>query len=197
MAAWGQVQWWGLRFISGSLGEAPCSRWPSPPHLEMQTPDQMSRASSQPCPLPCNQPQGVQGCGGCRWPEEVGRYCGDSLGLHLPWGNSATAFTLLTRVGLNCLLPTPTMNPAPGRAPKPKEVSLLLLSHSVLSNSCATLWTVPCQAPLSMEFSRQGHWNGFPCPPLGDIPNPGVEPGSLVSSVSQADSLPLSHWGAP
>ena len=148
MAAWGQVQWWGLRFISGSLGEAPCSRWPSPPHLEMQTPDQMSRASSQPCPLPCNQPQGVQGCGGCRWPEEVGRYCGDSLGLHLPWGNSATAFTLLTRVGLNCLLPTPTMNPAPGRAPKPKEVSLLLLSHSVLPNSCATLWTVAHQAPL-------------------------------------------------
>ena len=41
-----------------------------------------------------------------------------------------------------------------------------------------TLWTVGCQAPLSMEFSRQEYWSGLPCPPLGDLPDPGIEPTS-------------------
>ena len=36
-------------------------------------------------------------------------------------------------------------------------------------------------APLSMRFSRQEHWNGLPCPPPGDLPDPGVEPISLIS----------------
>ena len=35
------------------------------------------------------------------------------------------------------------------------------------------------QAPLSMGFSRQEDWSGVPCPPPGDLPNPGVEPVSL------------------
>ena len=47
----------------------------------------------------------------------------------------------------------------------------------------ATLWTVAHQAPLSMEFSRQEHWSGLPCPPPGDLPGPGMEPGSLLSSA--------------
>ena len=42
----------------------------------------------------------------------------------------------------------------------------------------AILWSIARQAPLSMEFSRQEHWSGLPCPPLGDLPDPGVEPGS-------------------
>ena len=33
------------------------------------------------------------------------------------------------------------------------------------------LWTVACQAPLSMEFSRQEYWSGLPCPPPGDLPD--------------------------
>ena len=37
-----------------------------------------------------------------------------------------------------------------------------------------------------MEFSRQGYWSGLPCPPPGDLPNPGIEPGS---PALQADSL--------
>ena len=37
----------------------------------------------------------------------------------------------------------------------------------------ATLWTVAHQVALSMEFSRQEYWNGLPCPPPGDLPNPG------------------------
>ena len=45
----------------------------------------------------------------------------------------------------------------------------------------ATPWTVACQAPLSMEFSRQEHWSGLPFPPPGDLPNPGIEPMSHVS----------------
>ena len=48
----------------------------------------------------------------------------------------------------------------------------------------ATLWTVALQAPLSMGFSRQEYWTGLPCPPSGDLPNPGIEPVSLLSPPS-------------
>ena len=44
-----------------------------------------------------------------------------------------------------------------------------------------TPWTVARQAPLSMEFSRQEHWSGLPFPPPRDLPNPGIEPESLLS----------------
>ena len=44
-----------------------------------------------------------------------------------------------------------------------------------------TLWTAAHQAPLSMGFSRQEYWSGLPCPPPGDLPNPGIEPVSLMS----------------
>ena len=46
---------------------------------------------------------------------------------------------------------------------------------------CASLWTVACQAPLSMGFSRQEYWSGLPCPPPGDLPNSGIKPASLMS----------------
>ena len=45
----------------------------------------------------------------------------------------------------------------------------------------ATLWTVSCQAPLSMGFSWQEYWSGLPCPPPGDLPDPGIEPASFKS----------------
>ena len=41
-----------------------------------------------------------------------------------------------------------------------------------------TLRTVAPQAPLSMGFSKKEYWSGLPCPPPGDLPNPGVEPAS-------------------
>ena len=41
-----------------------------------------------------------------------------------------------------------------------------------------TPWTVAHQAPLSMGFSRQEYWSGLPFPSPGDLPNPGIEPGS-------------------
>jgi len=50
-----------------------------------------------------------------------------------------------------------------------------------------TQWTVARQAPLSMGFSRQEYWSGLPCPPPGDLPDPGIK---LRSPTLQADSLP-------
>ena len=44
-----------------------------------------------------------------------------------------------------------------------------------------TLWTVACQVPLSMGFFRQEYWSGLPCPPPGDLLNPGTEAASPVS----------------
>ena len=53
------------------------------------------------------------------------------------------------------------------------------VSRSVMSNS-AVSWTVACQAPLSMEFSRQEYWQGWPFSSPGDLPNPGIKPKSLA-----------------
>ena len=46
-----------------------------------------------------------------------------------------------------------------------------------------TSWTVACQAPLSMEFSRQRYWSGWPCPLPRHLADPGVELGSLTFPV--------------
>ena len=45
----------------------------------------------------------------------------------------------------------------------------------------ATPWTIACQAPLSMGFSRQEYWSGLPFPSPGDFPNPGIKPASRMS----------------
>ena len=61
-----------------------------------------------------------------------------------------------------------------------------------------TLWTVTHQTPLSMGFSRQECWSGLPCPLLGDLPHPGIKPGSLITLLNwQASSLPLAPPGEP
>ena len=44
-----------------------------------------------------------------------------------------------------------------------------------------TVWTVANQAPVSMGFSRQEYWSGLPCPPPGDLSDPGIKRGSLMS----------------
>ena len=79
---------------------------------------------------------------------------------------------------------------------KGKSKKLLLpcakvLSHSVTSDS-ATPWTAVCQAPLSVEFSRQEYWSGLPFLSPGDFPNPGVNP---TSPALQANSLPSETLG--
>ena len=56
-----------------------------------------------------------------------------------------------------------------------------VLSHFSRVRLCVTLWTVARQAPLSMGCSRQEYWSGLPCPPPGDLPDPGIEPMSLTS----------------
>ena len=51
----------------------------------------------------------------------------------------------------------------------------------LITKSCQTLattWTVVCQAPLSMRFSKQEYWSGFPFPSPGYLPDPGIEPRS-------------------
>ena len=66
---------------------------------------------------------------------------------------------------------------------------LVAVLGGLVTKSCLTLvtpWTVAGQAPLSMGFSRQEYWSGLPCPPPGDLPNSGIEPGSLALL---ADSL--------
>ena len=63
-------------------------------------------------------------------------------------------------------------------------------SHISLS---ATPWTVVCRVLLSMGLFRQEYWSGLPFPPLGDFPNPGIEP---TSPALQADSLPSNRWGS-
>ena len=56
-----------------------------------------------------------------------------------------------------------------------------------------TPWTVDCHTPPSVGFSRQEYWSGLPFPSPGDLPNPGVEPGS---PALQAESLPSEPPGA-
>ena len=61
--------------------------------------------------------------------------------------------------------------------------------------SCVPLfespWTVALQAPLSMEFSRKEYWSGLLFPPLGDLPNSGLNPRLLCLLHWQVGTLPL------
>ena len=60
-----------------------------------------------------------------------------------------------------------------------------------------TLKTVAHQVSLFLGFSRQEYWSGLPCPPPGDLPNPGIKPAPPATPALQAVSLPLSHQGSP
>ena len=67
----------------------------------------------------------------------------------------------------------------------------------LVTKSCPTLatpWTVACQSPLSMGFSRQEYWNGLPFPSPGDLPNLEIEP---TCPALQADSLTTEPPGKP
>ena len=69
------------------------------------------------------------------------------------------------------------------------EAKVKSLSHVRLF---VTPWTVAHQAPLSMGFSRQDYWSGLPFPSPGDLPDPGVEPGSPALQAFYC----LSHQGS-
>ena len=57
------------------------------------------------------------------------------------------------------------------------------------------LWTVVHWAPLSVEFSRPEYWSRLPFPTLGELPDPGINPASLVSPALAGGFLTLSHQG--
>ena len=66
----------------------------------------------------------------------------------------------------------------------------IVSEKSEVAQSCplfVTPGTVAYQAPPSMRFSRQECWSGLPFPSPGDLPDPGIEPGS---PALQADALP-------
>ena len=59
------------------------------------------------------------------------------------------------------------------------------------------LWTAACEAPLSMGFSRQEYWSGLPCPPAGDLPNPGLSLCLLPLLHCRQILYPPNHLGSP
>ena len=63
------------------------------------------------------------------------------------------------------------------------------VSRTVMSDS-VTPWTVALQALSFMGFSRQEYWSGLPFPSVGDLPNPGIEPGSPTLQVDSLRSEP-------
>ena len=72
---------------------------------------------------------------------------------------------------------------------------LNLFSHVRLF---VTPWTTARQAPLSMGFSRQEYWSGLPCPPPGDLPDPGIESASLMfTSLAGMFFTSSAIWEAP
>ena len=71
------------------------------------------------------------------------------------------------------------------------------LGGDLVAKLCMTLvtpWTVACEVPLSMGFSRQEYWSRLPFPSPGDRPNPGIEP---RFPALKADSLPTELQGKP
>ena len=72
---------------------------------------------------------------------------------------------------------------------KSLRCSIFSAGGALVTKSCPSLvtpWTVACQTPLSMGFSRQEYWSGLPFPSSEDLSHPGIE---LGSPALQADSL--------
>ena len=82
-------------------------------------------------------------------------------------------------------------------------IHILLYMSSVYAQShspvrlFATLWTIACQAPLSMGFPTREYWSGLPFLPPGDLPDSGIKFASLCLLHWQANYFPLSHLGSP
>ena len=98
---------------------------------------------------------------------------------------------IIMTVNITYFVPdTPSVLPSVCLLSDPSD--LLLFSRSVASFRAPG--TVACQAPLAMGFPRQENRSGWPFPSLGDLPNPGMEPGS---PALQADFLPFELPGRP
>ena len=96
----------------------------------------------------------------------------------------SSTFCLQEKIVFNPILGTPSFPLSLAFPP------LLLCGLPVVSNSIVTLWTVVCQAPVALGFSRQEYWRGLPFPSPGDLANLGTEP---ASPARQVDSLPPSR----
>ena len=72
-----------------------------------------------------------------------------------------------------------------------------VLSHFSHVRLFVTLWTVAHKSPLFIGFSRQEYWSGLPCPPPGNLPDPGIEPSSLTPPALAGRFFPTSStWEA-
>ena len=72
-----------------------------------------------------------------------------------------------------------------------------VLSHFSCVWLFVTPWTVACQVPLSMGFSRQENWSGLPFPTQGDLPNPGTKPTSPASPAMAGGFFTTAPPGKP
>ena len=97
-------------------------------------------------------------------------------------------FTVIEKYESRCI---PCSVEVPVEKGSPMLEAWLLSCFSCVQHF-GTLWTVAHQAPLSMGFSRQEYWSGLPRPPLGDLPDPGIDPSSLMSSASAGGLLTTS-----
>ena len=66
-----------------------------------------------------------------------------------------------------------------------------------MSDSLGPHGFIAHQAPLSKGFSSQEYWSKLPCPPLADLPDPGIESASLKSPALAAGPVPLAPLGKP
>ena len=82
-----------------------------------------------------------------------------------------------------------------------RTINLLnIIVHAKLLQLCPTRCDpVDCSPPdsMSMGFSRQEYWNGLPCPPPGDLPDPGIKPASLVSCIGRCVVYHQRHLRCP
>ena len=73
-----------------------------------------------------------------------------------------------------------------------------MLSHFSPLRLFVTLWIIAHQALLSMRFSRQAYWSGLPCPPSGDLLDPGIKPAFLMSpALAGVFSTTSAPWEGP
>ena len=73
---------------------------------------------------------------------------------------------------------------------------LCMLSHFSCVRLFATLWTIACQAPLSMGFSRQEYWSKLVFPPPRNLPDPVIEPASMSPSLVARFFITSTTWEA-
>ena len=72
-----------------------------------------------------------------------------------------------------------------------------VLNHFSCVRLFATLWTIACQAPLSVGFSRQEYWSGLLFPSPGDLPDPRIKPTCLMSPALAGEFSLLVPPGKP